>query len=201
VRDLYTKLYAKIKTWTTKRFACSSEDVVHIKTCYVWVHFTKFQLGVVWPPSLQSSSRSKRLPSIYLPEELIWSQHFNTNGELVSKHVWTNRWQTFLTQAYKTCSSIQQVVTTLRSILNMHAFSVCNIFFVVACFANSSLEVTFQIALILSKEYKFWSSLLCSFLQRPISPNWDNNIMLMKQNNQRELQYTSDTKTKGLQPV
>jgi hypothetical protein len=30
-----------------------------------------FQLGVVWPPSLQPWSHSERLPHIYLPEELV----------------------------------------------------------------------------------------------------------------------------------
>jgi hypothetical protein len=39
------------------------------------------------------------------------------------------------------------VVTALRSSLNMYAFFVYNPFFLIACFVNSSLEVTFRIAL------------------------------------------------------
>jgi hypothetical protein len=41
-----------------------------------------FQLGVVWPPSLQLWSWSEQLQPVYLREELAGSQHFSNNEEL-----------------------------------------------------------------------------------------------------------------------
>jgi hypothetical protein len=66
---------------------------------------------------------------------------------------WAHRWQISLTHAYKnlfpnTSASIT-LVTMLRSSLSMYIFFVYNkIFFIVACFVNSSPKVTSWIALI-----------------------------------------------------
>jgi hypothetical protein len=72
----------------------------------------------------------------------------------VSKCSWANRRQTYLTQTYKnlfpdmTSASIL-AVTTLRSSFSIYIFFVYNkIFFHIACFVNSSPEVTFQIVLV-----------------------------------------------------
>jgi hypothetical protein len=73
------------------------------------------------------------------------------------QHGWAHRWQTSLIQAYKnlfpdmTNTSVT-AVTTLRTSLSMYAlyvFFVYNNLFLIACFVNSSQEVTFIIALVL----------------------------------------------------
>jgi hypothetical protein len=46
------------------------------------------------------------------------------------------------------------MVTMLRSSLRMYVFFVYNFFFLIACFVNSSLEVTFRIALV--DDHPFW---------------------------------------------
>jgi hypothetical protein len=50
------------------------------------------------------------------------------------------------------------VVTTLRSSVRMYVFFVYNNFFLIACFINSSPEVTFQIALV---NCEFWTKYVC----------------------------------------
>jgi hypothetical protein len=70
----------------------------------------------------------------------------------VSKHGWAHRRQTSLTHAYRnlfpyTSDSIP-VVTMFRSSLSMYVFLYIIIFFLIACFVNSSAEVTFRIALL-----------------------------------------------------
>jgi hypothetical protein len=66
----------------------------------------------------------------------------------MSKHGQAHRRQTSLTQAYKnllpdTTSVSVPAVTALRSSLSMYVFLYITLFFLVACFVNSSLEVTF----------------------------------------------------------
>jgi hypothetical protein len=74
----------------------------------------------------------------------------------VSKRGRAHRRQTSWTQAYNilfpdmTDASIL-VVTTLRSSLSIYVFFVYNNFFLISCIANSSPEVTFQIALVYIK--------------------------------------------------
>jgi hypothetical protein len=73
-----------------------------------------------------------------------------------SKHGWAHKWQTSLTQAYKNLfpdmkSASIPVVTKLRVSLSIYIIFVYNIYiyiFSVACFLNSSLEVTFWIFLV-----------------------------------------------------
>jgi hypothetical protein len=70
----------------------------------------------------------------------------------VSKRGWAHRQRTSLTQAWKNlypddkCSFL--AMTILRSSLHTYVYFVYNIFFLNACFINSSVEVTFQIALV-----------------------------------------------------
>jgi hypothetical protein len=45
--------------------------------------------------------------------------------------------------------------TTMRSSLSMYVFFVNNIFFLTACFVNSSPEVTFRIALVCCASFHF----------------------------------------------
>jgi hypothetical protein len=95
----------------------------------------------------------------------------------VSKRGWAHTQQTSLTKAYKnvfpdmTSASIL-VVTTFRSSLSMYVFFVYNnIFFLIACFVNSSPEVTFQIALV----YWMFPSFLMFFVVQQRNIIWRYN--------------------------
>jgi hypothetical protein len=72
------------------------------------------------------------------------------------KRGWAHKRQTSLTQAYNNLypdiSASIPGVTTLRS---MYVFSVYNKFFLVACFVNSSPEITFQISVVFSTKFAF----------------------------------------------
>jgi hypothetical protein len=77
------------------------------------------------------------------------SQHFNNNEELMEgvKTWLSSQAADCFDTGYKyllpdTTSASIPAVTMLRSSLSMY------VFFIIACFANSSLEVTFSIALI-----------------------------------------------------
>jgi hypothetical protein len=100
---------------------------------------------------LQYNAPPWQLASAYSCSSAIMSSWWK-----VSKHGWAHRQQTSLTQAYRnvfpdaTSASIP-VMSILISSLRMYIFSVYNkIFFRIVCFVNSSLEVTFRIALICS---------------------------------------------------
>jgi hypothetical protein len=72
----------------------------------------------------------------------------------VSKCGWTHRQQISLTHSYKNLypgkiSASISVVTTFRSSLSRHVFLYI-IFFLIACFLNSSPEIIFRIALVLT---------------------------------------------------
>jgi hypothetical protein len=73
------------------------------------------------------------------------SQYFNNNEELMEGiKMWLSSQAADLTQAYKnlflnTTSTSIPAVTTLRSSLSMYVCS--KIFFIIACFVNSSPEV------------------------------------------------------------
>jgi hypothetical protein len=82
-----------------------------------------------------------------------------------SKRGWAHRRQTSLTQAYnnffpdKTSVSIP-AVTTLRSSCSIYVFSVIiKLLFLIACFDNSSPEITFRIAFL----YEKWN---CKYICR-----------------------------------
>jgi hypothetical protein len=69
------------------------------------------------------------------------------------------RWQTSLTQAYKklfldTTSTLIPAVTTLRFNLIMYIHLYTIIFFLISCFLNSSMEVTFRIAVVYTEGSK-----------------------------------------------
>jgi hypothetical protein len=77
---------------------------------------------------------------------------------------WAHRRQTSLTQAYKnlfpdTSASIS-VVTMLWSSLSMYVIFHIIIFFLIACFVNSSPDVTFRIALVCCYTSSFLDVLL-----------------------------------------
>jgi hypothetical protein len=131
---------------------------VHPHTTVTLEHCWSILTGNCWPPSLQPWAYSGLLPPVYsyLPEELFaitaLQQKWGVDGKCQNVAELTS-----LTQAYKilffyTTSVSVLVVTALRSSLSMYIFFVYNnIFLLIACFVNSSLDITFWITLIFTR--------------------------------------------------
>jgi hypothetical protein len=78
----------------------------------------------------------------------------------VSKRGRAQRRQTSLKKAYRNLFPDTNIsipaVTTMRRSLSMYVFFVNNTFFLIACFVNSSPEVTFRIVLVCCTSFHFY---------------------------------------------
>jgi hypothetical protein len=152
---LNRKLYLTSVSWDQISSICASAySCSHSSTA------GSFQLGVVWPPALQPWSRSERLPpDCYMKNWLRW-QHFNNNEELMEgfKTWLSSQAADFLDTGIQKlilrwwlCWEVASVGTYF---LYMVSFSL------IFCFVNSSPEVTFRLALVLTSVY-IWLICVC----------------------------------------
>jgi hypothetical protein len=99
-------------------------------------HCWSFQLGVIWPLPLQPSSRSERLPLVYLPEELVENFSVSTIMRIWwkgSKRGRAHRRQTFFGHRHiKTSSPVK--VPQFRRWLGWEVAQVCAYFwYIIYC--------------------------------------------------------------------
>jgi hypothetical protein len=120
-----------------------------------------FQLGVVWPPSLQPWFRSEQLPPTYLPEELVQITVLQQNwgvdvrcqnvAKLTGGRLFWQRHKKLISRYDKCLNSGDEYTEKQPKYVHIFCIRII-ILFLIACFVNSSLEVTFQTALILEAE-------------------------------------------------